>query len=64
MNKNQIRIMLIEDNPGDFRLIHEMLKTTAVQFEMDYSDQLSKGLELLEMKEFDVLILDLGLPDC
>ncbi|MFH1702906.1 MAG: PAS domain-containing protein, partial [Nitrospirota bacterium] len=46
------------------RLIHEMLKTTAVQFEMDYSDQLSKGLELLEMKEFDVLILDLGLPDC
>lgn len=64
MNKNQIRIMLIEDNPGDFRLIHEMLKTTAVQFKMDYSDQLSKGLKLLEMKEFDVLILDLGLPDC
>jgi len=40
-----------------------MLKSTAVQFEVDYSDRLSIGIELLEEKKFDVLLLDLGLPD-
>jgi hypothetical protein len=61
--KNKIKIMLIEDNRGDVRLMQEMLKEAAIEFKLDCSDRLSAGIEHLGGTEFDVLILDLGLLD-
>ena len=63
------KICLIEDNPGDVRLLKEMLSDvmtsgkTSVLIEMEHRDRLSDGLALLESKDFDVILLDLTLPD-
>ncbi|HHT9135957.1 MAG TPA: EAL domain-containing protein [Candidatus Wunengus sp. YC60] len=64
MHDNQIKILLIEDNPGDVRLIQEMLKeSVAVRYELSHADCLSSGMEFLTKSEYDVLLLDLGLPE-
>jgi PAS domain S-box-containing protein len=58
------RILLIEDNPGDARLLHIMLRTSAGDdFTLEHTDRLSTGLALLQRTKFDALLLDLGLPD-
>ncbi|MDO8141390.1 MAG: response regulator [Candidatus Brocadiales bacterium] len=64
MQDNQIKILLIEDDPGDVRLIQEMLKESgAVRYELSHADCLSSGMEFLKKNEYDVLLLDLGLPE-
>ena len=58
-----IRILLIEDNPGDARLLEEMLKEANVRFELEYIDRLSSGIAKVKSVDFDIILLDLGLPD-
>jgi PAS domain S-box-containing protein len=58
------RVLLIEDNPGDARLILEMLQEGGPgQFLVDRADRLSSGLEKLSAQIPDVVMLDLNLPD-
>jgi len=58
------RILLVEDNPGDARLIREMLAETPAQdFSIEWVSRLADGLERLGRDQFDVVLLDLGLPD-
>ena len=58
------RVMLIEDNPGDTRLILEMLREAGdSQFLVDCADRLSAGLEKLKAQTPDAVLLDLNLPD-
>jgi signal transduction histidine kinase/CheY-like chemotaxis protein len=64
MNEPKTRVLLVEDNPGDARLIREMLKETAGDgFEIDWVSQLGEGLERLGAGRVDLVLLDLGLPD-
>ena len=56
-----IRALLIEDNPGDARLIREMLRDADV--ELVHVDRLAFGLERLAAEAYEVLLLDLSLPD-
>lgn len=64
MDKKQIKILMIEDNPGDARLIQEMLKKTGTtMYMLEHVDNLSSGLECLSKKEYNVLLLDLALHD-
>jgi signal transduction histidine kinase len=59
-----LKVLLIEDNPGDVRLIKEMLVDASnTSFSLDHADRLSKGLALLAESEIDVVLLDLSLPD-
>ncbi|MBK5275168.1 MAG: PAS domain S-box protein [Desulfuromonadales bacterium] len=62
MSRN-LRILLIEDNPGDADLIKEMLNEADVQFELKCAERLSAGVEQIKAESFDVILLDLGLPD-
>lgn len=63
-NQPPIRVLLIEDNPGDRRLLQELLRdVTSVQIQLEYSDCLSQGLDCLSTHDFDVILLDLFLPD-
>ena len=63
MNK-EITILLIEDNPGDIRLIDEILKeVNDFNFKLHFSKELKKGFEEIEKNEIDVILLDLSLPD-
>jgi DNA-binding NarL/FixJ family response regulator len=68
MNQSIIKILLIEDNPGDIRLIREMLSGPAAQkaratFEIIYVGRLSQALLALNEAKFEVILADLSLPD-
>lgn len=59
-----INVFLIEDNPGDAYIIKEMLKEIkTTQFDLKIAESLETGLKKLENSNFDVLLLDLSLPD-
>ena len=58
------RILIIEDNFKDVRLIQEMLKEIpSFSFEFKHVERLDEGLKSIENDKFDVLLLDLNLPD-
>ncbi|MFC2071829.1 PAS domain S-box protein [Chloroflexota bacterium] len=64
MRCDPIRVLLIEDNPGDARLICEMLaEVRDAEVEVECVDRLSAGLKRLAAGGIDVLLLDLSLPD-
>ncbi len=64
MAGTHVSILLIEDNPGDRRLIQEMLgEATNVTFNVRYAERLEEGLECLGKNGAEVILLDLGLPD-
>ncbi len=57
-------VLLIEDNPGDARLIREMLlEEPASPFHLDCADRLTRGLESLAKGDVALVLLDLSLPD-
>ena len=59
-----IKILIVEDNQGDARLITEMLKEASdLDFDISHVMRLDEGLKYLITKEFDVILLDLCLPD-
>ena len=64
MEQPLINVLLIEDNPGDTRLIREVLKEAkGVPTGLQCADRLSSGLDLLSKGGVDVVLLDLSLPD-
>lgn len=58
-----MKILLIEDNPGDAGLVREWLWKTDTPFDLISTDRLSTGLARLAEGGVDVLLLDLMLPD-
>jgi len=58
----RLSILLVEDNPGDARLIRDMLQTVQ-GIELSAVDRLSTALEYLDSSTPDIVLLDLGLPD-
>ena len=58
-----IRLLVVEDNPGDARLIREMLSEALPEFDMTTVERLGDALNVLKEKMFDILLLDLNLPD-
>jgi len=64
MTDTSLKYLMIEDNSGDARLIQEMLlEAGGAPFISERVDRLSMGLERLASGYFDVLLLDLALPD-
>lgn len=58
------RVLLIEDNPIHTRMIKMMLiKGEYDSFTLKNVLTLKDGIESLSMDEFDIILLDLGLPD-
>ena len=58
-------VLLVEDNPGDARLIQEMLaESSQDQFRLwRQADRLSSGLDFLDQGDIGMVLLDLSLPD-
>lgn len=59
-----IRLLLIEDEALDEQLLRERLGgADGVRFEIEATDRLDGGLERLRSERFDLVLLDLSLPD-
>jgi PAS domain S-box-containing protein len=59
-----VNVLLIEDNPGDTRLMSEWLYSIQQpQFEVEVKETLSDGIDYLKNNTVDVVLLDLSLPD-
>ena len=57
-------VLLIEDNPGDARLIAEMLREAqGAGFGLESIERLAPGLERLAQGGIDAVLLDLSLPE-
>ena len=64
MNTTVVKILLVEDSTSDADLLQEMLHLTGLgRFEFTTVDRLDEALVRLSQKTFDVLLLDLSLPD-
>ena len=64
MSPEPIKVLLVEDNLGDARLLYEgMAEALPDQFEMTHVRRLSEALEYLWEETCNVVLLDLGLPD-
>jgi PAS domain S-box-containing protein len=59
-----MKALLVEDNPMDVRLIREMLKELPARtLQLEQAGRLDSAMERLRQETFDVVLLDLGLPD-
>jgi diguanylate cyclase (GGDEF)-like protein len=64
VNGEHHNVLLIEDNPGDARLIREMLaEEPDSPFNLHFSERLSHGLDFIANEKPDLVLLDLSLPD-
>lgn len=64
MSTERAKVLLVEDNLGDARLLYEGLEEALPdQFQMTHVRRLSEALEYLWVETCDVVLLDLGLPD-
>jgi DNA-binding response OmpR family regulator len=64
MKKQSIKILLVEDNLGDALLIKEMLtESNEFDYEVTHTTRLDEGIKILVKDHFDLILLDLGLPD-
>lgn len=63
MNK-EIKVLMIEDDAGDVDLLWELLsEQISPSFEVECVNTLEKGMSRLDETRFDIVLLDLSLPD-
>lgn len=59
-----LNVLLVEDNPGDADLIREMLPASGpVSFSISHFQRLADARKGISEDAYDVILLDLGLPD-
>lgn len=63
MRDREISVLLVEDNPGDARLLHEMLQDAGGEaVQLTEARNLAEAFAALDSEKFDAVLLDLGLP--
>src|ERR1019366_3775028 len=64
MKPSAVRVLLVEDSPSDALLLQESLSETNLGgFEFTHAECWTAALECLRLNRFEVLLLDLSLPD-
>ncbi len=64
MNAKTIQVLLVEDNSTDALIVQdELAHPTYAQFSVVHLEQLNEALSRLKTERFDVVLLDLNLPD-
>jgi sigma-B regulation protein RsbU (phosphoserine phosphatase) len=58
-----LRVLLVEDNAGDVRLIRELIRETNAGFEVEVTGRLAEGCARLTRGDIALVLLDLSLPD-
>jgi len=57
------RVLLIEDNPDDVRLVERILESSDRPYVVTAVERVDESVPLLDADEVDLVLLDLGLPD-
>ena len=57
------KVLLVEDNPGDARLVTELISDIGRDIELDIAETLTSAIESLVGTHYDTVLLDLGLPE-
>lgn len=61
---NHFTILIVEDNPGDLRLLQELLRESKIiDVETLVGTTLQQSIDILTKKHVDIILLDLNLPD-
>jgi len=64
MQTEKKKVLIVEDNPGDARILKETLgKFTKGEFELIHEESLQGSLKRLSEEEMEIIFLDLFLPD-
>ena len=64
MTSNQVRVLIVEDDPSFARLLEETLNLAeTTDFRVTQVGRLSDAFSLCRDQRFDLILLDLGLPD-
>ncbi len=64
MNIKNVRILLVEDNAVDaLRLKRDLAKANQIDFTISHVETLAEAKSSLQKEEFDIVVLDLALPD-
>jgi len=63
--KNEFNFLVIEDNPGDFVLIEEFLSEQIKIYSLEHARNFQEAKNILSKDDntFDIILLDLSLPD-
>jgi len=66
--ESEIHVLVIEDNPGDVKLLEEMLRAgsesnSEIRFHLTVKEYLSQAVDHLNQEKTDIILLDLDLPD-
>lgn len=64
MQHSLVRILIVEDNPSDVRLIQDLLDgVDSYRFELTRAARLAEAIRCRDKTEHDLIVLDLNLPD-
>ena len=65
MNKDLVKVLLVEDDAADARLVERLLAGYSLhaKFAVESVGSLSEAIECLTNREYDIVLADLGLPD-
>ena len=64
LEKNIIFALIVEDNPGDLELLKALIEEDSIrQVRVDAVKTLTAALEAMNDNSYDLVLLDLGLPD-
>ena len=63
--RDRVRVLMVEDNPGDVRLMTEEIRQCgdASRFELTDVPRLEEALACLGKQSFDAILLNISLPD-
>lgn len=62
--QKRLKMLVVEDNPGDYALLTEYLRMSQLPpGEIIHAESINAAASLIKKNEFDIALLDLSLPD-
>ncbi len=63
-SKASLQVLVVEDNESDVRTVRSLLVgTNGISYSIEHADTISGAIQRLKSRSFDVILLDLMLPD-
>lgn len=58
-----LKVLVVEDNPGDYLLVEEYLQSADNNYSIVHAETMGVAEKFLAAEKYDVILLDLSLPD-